>query len=114
MDDARPGVWEQLAQCPLPYERWVGRRTQVKLLTPDRLLRRVSATFLAAEAAASLAGTAFGGAAAGFIGLGPDAAGAGVVILASGLLAILAPRVPITAGAQARSAQVGNAAQRAS
>jgi predicted MFS family arabinose efflux permease len=55
----------------------VGRRTQVQRLTPDRLLGRASAAFLAAEAAASLAGTALGGAAAGLVGLGPAVAGAG-------------------------------------
>jgi hypothetical protein len=71
----------------------VGRRTQVQLLTPDRLLGRVSAAFLAAEAAASLAGTALGGAAAGLIGLWPAAAGAGVVILVTGLLVVIVPAV---------------------
>jgi predicted MFS family arabinose efflux permease len=71
----------------------VGRRTQVQLLTPDRLLGRASAAFLAAEAAASLAGTALGGAAAGLVGLGPAVAGAGAVILAAGMLVILVPPV---------------------
>jgi predicted MFS family arabinose efflux permease len=71
----------------------VGRHTQVQLLTPDRLLGRVSAAFLAAEAAASLAGTALGGAAAGLIGLWPAAAGAGVVVLATGLLVMIIPAV---------------------
>jgi predicted MFS family arabinose efflux permease len=71
----------------------VGRRTQVQQLTPDRLLGRASAAFLAAEAAASLGGTALGGSAAGLVGLGPAVAGAGAVILAAGLLVILVPPV---------------------
>ena len=71
----------------------VGRRTQVQLQTPDRLLGRVSAAFLAAEAAASLAGTAIGGAAVALAGVGPTDTGAGAVLLASGLLvAVLVPR----------------------
>lgn len=69
----------------------VGRRTQVQRLTPDGLLGRTSAAFLCAEAAASLAGTALGGAAAGLAGLGPAVAGAGAAILASGLLALVLP-----------------------
>jgi predicted MFS family arabinose efflux permease len=67
----------------------VGRRTQVQLRTPDRLLGRTSAAFLAAEAAASLVGNALGGAAAGLLGLEPAVAGAGAAILASGVLAAL-------------------------
>jgi predicted MFS family arabinose efflux permease len=70
----------------------VGRRTLVQRLTPDGLLGRVSAAFLATEAAAWLAGTALGGAAAGLAGLGPAVAGAGAVILASTLLAVLVVR----------------------
>jgi hypothetical protein len=71
----------------------VGRRTQVQRRTPDLLLGRTSAAFLAAEAAASLAGTALGGAAAGLAGLGTAVAGAGAVLLASGLLVgVLVPR----------------------
>ena len=65
----------------------VGRRSQVQLLTPDRQLAGVSAAFLAAEAAASLAGTALGGVAAALVGFGSAAAAAGAVILAAGLLA---------------------------
>ena len=64
----------------------VGHRTQVQLLTPDRLLGRVSAAFLAAETAASLAGTGLGGTAAGLVGFGPAVTIAGAVILAAGLL----------------------------
>jgi predicted MFS family arabinose efflux permease len=67
----------------------VGRRTLVQRLTPDGLLGRVSAAFLAMEAAAWLAGTALGGAAAGMAGLGPAVAVAGAVILASAPLAAL-------------------------
>jgi predicted MFS family arabinose efflux permease len=78
----------------------VSRRTEVQLRTPDRLLGRASAAFLAAEAAASLIGTAAGGAAAGAVGLEPTVAGAGAVIVAAGLLAFLVSRErPSAAGA---------------
>jgi predicted MFS family arabinose efflux permease len=73
----------------------VGRRTQVQRLTPDRLLGRVSAAFLATEAAASLAGAALGGGAAGLAGLGPAVAGAGALIIGSGLVVLLLPAVTI-------------------
>jgi Na+/melibiose symporter-like transporter len=63
------------------------RRTHLQLLTPDRLLGRTGATFLTAEATATLAGTALGGGAAGFLGLTATADAAGVAILASAALA---------------------------
>jgi MFS family permease len=65
----------------------VGRRTFLQELTPDSLLGRAGATVLAAEAAATLAGTAMGGAAAGIVGPNPTADAAGVAILVSALLA---------------------------
>lgn len=78
----------------------VGRRAEVQRRTPDGLLGRVSAAFLAMEAAATLAGTAAGGTVAGLAGLEPAVAGAGALILGSGLLVpfLIAP-VETSAGA---------------
>jgi predicted MFS family arabinose efflux permease len=67
----------------------VGRRTCLQALTPDSLLGRASATFLGAEAAATLAGTALGGAAAALAGLSATVDGAGAAILVSAGLAFL-------------------------
>jgi predicted MFS family arabinose efflux permease len=77
----------------------VGRRTYLQALTPDSLLGRASATFLGGEAAASLAGTALGGGAAGLAGLSATVDGAGAAILISAGLALLllrpSPVVPL-------------------
>jgi predicted MFS family arabinose efflux permease len=67
----------------------VGRRTYLQMLTPDSLLGRASATFLGCEAAATLAGTALGGGAAGLAGLDAAVYGAGAAMLASAGLAAL-------------------------
>jgi predicted MFS family arabinose efflux permease len=65
----------------------VCRRTHLQVLTPDRLLGRTSATFITAEATATLAGTALGGGAAGLLGLTATVDAAAVAILASAALA---------------------------
>ncbi|HEY7201593.1 MAG TPA: MFS transporter [Candidatus Dormibacteraeota bacterium] len=65
------------------------RTTHLQVLTPDRLLGRVSAGFLAAGAAATLAGTALGGGAAGVAGLAPVASAAGLALAGAGALALL-------------------------
>jgi predicted MFS family arabinose efflux permease len=67
----------------------VARRTQVQVLTRDSLLGRAGAAFLGCEAAATLAGTAVGGAAVGLAGLQAAVAGAGALMLASAGLAAL-------------------------
>jgi predicted MFS family arabinose efflux permease len=65
----------------------VARRTQLQVLTPDRLLGRTSATFLAGEAAATLGGAALGGCGVGLAGLTAAVDMAGAAVVASALLA---------------------------
>jgi predicted MFS family arabinose efflux permease len=65
----------------------VTRLTCLQRLTPGRLLGRVSSAFIAAEAAAGLAGIAAGGVLAGLAGLTATAAAAGLAIASGAALA---------------------------